>query len=353
VEYAFRHVLTQETVYQNILRRRRAGLHQQVAEAMEVLYWDDLSGYYEQLAYHNEQAEAWAKALEYLIRAGDKARLAHAHQDARAFFVRALAVCERLGDAALPIAFEVAQKCADVTAWPTKQAETARLFTIARRLGELNGEGNPLDKGAIEQLFAISRRPGRRRYEGLAPAYLGNAEATRQEFEAAEEALRAALAIGEEEGYDDVRQRAHRGLGLVCVRLGRPAAAQTHLRAARALIPEKDGPVVRSSSYLEMADARCQRGQALLTDGNLEAAEQEITTALRVAQEIGNLPQLWKTLAAMGDLRAAQGNSDAAREAYREALAVIDRVAAGLTDAALRRTFLASPHVRRIRQKAE
>jgi predicted ATPase len=41
-EYSFKHVLTQETIYQNILRRRRTGFHQKVAEAMESLYQDGL-----------------------------------------------------------------------------------------------------------------------------------------------------------------------------------------------------------------------------------------------------------------------------------------------------------------------
>jgi len=34
-EYSFKHVLTRETIYQNILRRRRTGFHQKVTEAME------------------------------------------------------------------------------------------------------------------------------------------------------------------------------------------------------------------------------------------------------------------------------------------------------------------------------
>jgi tetratricopeptide (TPR) repeat protein len=92
------------------------------------------------------------------------------------------------------------------------------------------------------------------------------------------------------------------------------------------------------------------RGQVFLAQGRPAEAEQEITGALEVARPLGNPPQLWKTLVALGDVRAAQCRPAEARLAYREALSVIDGVAASLTDAALRETFLASEHVRHIRR---
>ena len=62
---------------------------------------------------------------------------------------------------------------------------------------------------------------------------------------------------------------------------------------------------------------------------------------------------LWKTYVALGDLRQAQGRAEEAKQAYRDALAVIDNVAAGLTDASLRETFLTSSHIQHIRRLLE
>jgi tetratricopeptide (TPR) repeat protein len=95
------------------------------------------------------------------------------------------------------------------------------------------------------------------------------------------------------------------------------------------------------------------QGQAFLAQGKLAEAEREISTALEIAKEIGNPPQLWKTHATLGDLRQAQGRVDAGRKAYRDALAVIDGVAASLTDKSLRKAFLNSDHVKGIRKAAE
>ncbi len=108
-----------------------------------------------------------------------------------------------------------------------------------------------------------------------------------------------------------------------------------------------------SDSKKNIVKGRRLRGQALLAQGKLSESEPELAAALKIAQEIGNPPQLWKTHAALGDLRQAQGQPDEARRAYRDALAVIDGVAAGLEDESLRETFLDSDHVQGIRQAAE
>jgi tetratricopeptide (TPR) repeat protein len=107
-----------------------------------------------------------------------------------------------------------------------------------------------------------------------------------------------------------------------------------------------------SASRKNVVKGRRLRGQVLLAQGHLAEAERELGTALTVAREVGNPPQLWKTLAALGDLRQTQSKPTVARWAYREALAIIDGVAAALTDELLRQTFLGSAEVEGIRERA-
>ena len=94
--YMFKHALTQDVAYNSLLIQRRKALHRLVAMAIEELYPERLAEYYEMLAHHYEQAEVWDKALEYLVKAGEKSQQAYASQAALAHFDRALAVCERL-----------------------------------------------------------------------------------------------------------------------------------------------------------------------------------------------------------------------------------------------------------------
>jgi len=108
----------------------------------------------------------------------------------------------------------------------------------------------------------------------------------------------------------------------------------------------------KSESRKIIVKARRLRGQALVALGRPAEAEKEIDVALETAREVGNPPQLWKTLVALGDLRKAQAGVDEARQAYGEAVTVIDGIATALEDESLRETFLSSPHVRGIREAA-
>jgi len=90
IEYSFKHVLTQQTVYQSILQDRRAGLHRQVVSAIESLYRDSLDEYYEQLAHHCEQDGDVNQTIAYLFKAGEKAKRSYANVEAIAHLTRAL-----------------------------------------------------------------------------------------------------------------------------------------------------------------------------------------------------------------------------------------------------------------------
>ena len=94
-EYSFRHVLTQETVYQNILRSRREVLHEQVGKAMETLYKEGLGEYYEELAYHYDRSGSAEKAVKYLLEAGKKSSRAYLNDEAISYFKRVLERLEK------------------------------------------------------------------------------------------------------------------------------------------------------------------------------------------------------------------------------------------------------------------
>lgn len=95
--YIFKHAVIQDVAYNSLLVQHRKELHQAVGAAIEELYADRLTEHYGELAYHYEQGEAWGKALEYLVKAGQKLQQSSANQEALAHYNRALTVCERLG----------------------------------------------------------------------------------------------------------------------------------------------------------------------------------------------------------------------------------------------------------------
>ncbi len=551
--YAFKHAVTGEVAYSTLLRERRKLLHQTIAESMEALYVDHLPEHYEMLARHYHESEVWPKALEYLEKAGDKAFSIFGNTPAVDFYSKALAVCERMGDSALPRMASLLQKRADANFNLRRYQETlddnSRWRALAVRLNDVAMEGLTLvNRGSCEHMhqtfesglsvledalaFANEHNLGfvrlralttlvlayydchrmsdaRRalqsaieladtvqpsdsaavretarsvtmvppgtiapmrfmlglnggmflswagqydealalldRYseaagslpniyarfnffftEGLALAGKGDYEralallgetvvscerlgehffqsrilntigwihADLQDFERAiywnERSLETAR--GWNPPAPDVEGNALVNLADAFIALGRLDEAEERLRQVAKMVEEKvpkdcmqqwrytlhhfasfaelwlargewERAATAADECLELAQktesakyvarALRARGLAQLGQGNLAEAETEIDGSLAVARNVANPPQFWLTLEALGKVRAAQDRPTEARQAYAEAVAVIDGVAAGLSDARLRQSFLNSDHIRGIRAAA-
>jgi ABC-type oligopeptide transport system substrate-binding subunit/class 3 adenylate cyclase len=91
LEYIFKHHLTQDAAYNSLLKKERRATHRLVAQALERLFPDRVEEQVGLLAHHWERAGEPEKATEYLLRAGDRARLAYANQEAIDYYRRALA----------------------------------------------------------------------------------------------------------------------------------------------------------------------------------------------------------------------------------------------------------------------
>ncbi len=88
--YIFKHALTQEVAYETLLKQRRREIHDSIAVALEEVYADRLEEHYETLSHHYERSGNAAKAIDYLILAGEKSNRHHSVQAANAFFQKAL-----------------------------------------------------------------------------------------------------------------------------------------------------------------------------------------------------------------------------------------------------------------------
>jgi len=101
-EYSFKHVLTQQAVYGTLLAGRKTQLHRQAGEAIEALYADSLAEHYDGLAHHYDRGDGGEKAVEYLLKAGEKARRAYLNDEAISYYERALARCDQVLPSAGP-----------------------------------------------------------------------------------------------------------------------------------------------------------------------------------------------------------------------------------------------------------
>jgi DNA-binding CsgD family transcriptional regulator len=97
--FAFRHSLTRQAVYADLLVRERKALHRSIADTMERLYAPGSPPLHDahlaDLAYHFYEAGAWEQALEYGQRAGEQAQRLYAPHAAIEHLTRALAAVQR------------------------------------------------------------------------------------------------------------------------------------------------------------------------------------------------------------------------------------------------------------------
>jgi class 3 adenylate cyclase/predicted ATPase len=92
--YNFRHVITEEVVYNSILNENKKKIHAQSGELIETLYADNLSLQYYKLANHFYKSENKEKSREYLKLAAHQAKLVFDNDHAIEFYLQYNSVLE-------------------------------------------------------------------------------------------------------------------------------------------------------------------------------------------------------------------------------------------------------------------
>jgi len=86
VEYMFKHPLTQEVVYNGLLKKDRQEIHEQIALVMENVFKERLSEFYETLAFHFARGQSVIKAVNYLVKSGEKSLARYAVEEAHQYY---------------------------------------------------------------------------------------------------------------------------------------------------------------------------------------------------------------------------------------------------------------------------
>jgi adenylate cyclase len=320
--FSFQHALIQEVAYSRLLRRHRRDLHRSVAEAAEGLYGtgDDVI---DLLARHLYLAEAGEKAIEYLVRAGERAKRLFANEEAILHFERATELApddqemrlelaeldELVGryDEALQLYQEVRDSTGNIRAW--------RGLAATRR-----------KQGAYEEALqivndALSTRA--LRGADLVPLWIENSWtlAVSGHYEQAIDVLLA--------GLESVGQREDALVGRLLLELtlsetftGRLAEALEHgLRAHRIL--EEHGDEVGLAKAMRVV------GSVYDKQGRLDEAAETLRQGVELAQRVGSVEELGGCLINLGLVELKRGALDDAIDCDRRAIEEFERVGHG------------------------
>ncbi|RME47077.1 MAG: tetratricopeptide repeat protein, partial [Chloroflexi bacterium] len=225
--YQFRHRPFQQYLYDQLGMAQRLLLHNAVGEALESLYGDDIHNLEVALAHHFLMGGNDAKALKYLVAAGDHAWSHHANHEALSHYTKALEVAGRLGDAVDPEVIQMLHTHrAQVQGWlghvDEAVPEYERALAVARERDDVEGQVQCLNRmGAllagprgfnegirhVQQALEIARKAGDKR--GIIDSLncLGNFQANLGALDEAaashEEALTLARELNDERRIAD------------------------------------------------------------------------------------------------------------------------------------------------------
>ncbi len=202
LEYVFKHALTQEVVYNGLLKKEREAVHRQIARVIEQLFGERLYEFYETLAYHYTQSQMVDKAVEYLIRSGEKGLTRYALEESHKNFQQAYVL---LGEKSEPtnedrkVILDLLNAWAPVFHW---RASYKNLVDLLR--------------ANEEHAVSLGEKAGL----GMFYSWMGLGLQNLERAKDAQEYLAKALEIGEEIGNEKVIGYACTWLSMTCSDLG-------------------------------------------------------------------------------------------------------------------------------------
>lgn len=210
LEYMFKHALTQEVVYNGLLKKERKEIHDKIGCVMEQLFQDRLPDFYETLAFHFKQSHSVLKAIDYLMKSGAKSLKRYAVEESHQYYLEAYEILSNKPD-------RTTEEDDLLIGLLIDWADVFYYRGDFKKLSELLAE-HQASADSLDDKVKI----------GMFYAWVGWAFCWRMSFKEANQNLRKALTIGEEIGNHKVIGYASTWLAWNCAELGLLEEAVQH-----------------------------------------------------------------------------------------------------------------------------
>jgi len=114
--YSFADVMVRDVVHEEVSHLRHKKLHGAVGHALEKVYAKRIDEHFSELALHFLESGEKDKALDYFLKAAEKAQRVYAHNEAFSYFQHALELLEEKGNS-LEQKAQVIEKLGELKAW--------------------------------------------------------------------------------------------------------------------------------------------------------------------------------------------------------------------------------------------
>jgi class 3 adenylate cyclase/tetratricopeptide (TPR) repeat protein len=269
-EYAFRHNLLREVVYETVLLRARGEYHAQVARWIESHAGERLGEFLTLIAEHYALAGQNKRAASYFEMAGQQALNVGTYRSARAAYEHALALRQAAGE--------------------PDQAVAGTQINLGAALWQLGDY--PAAREVLEKGLEAARRGNDGHAQALGLYYLGQALGSMGDFAAAGTLFEQALPIAQSLGGEALT-RILFGLGSNAWRVGDLETAETYIRE-NLILARSQGAVALESQAINML------GLIAGSRSDLETEQACYEESLALSRQIGDLFREGIALANLG-----------------------------------------------------
>ena len=326
--HAFKHIITQNVVYESLLHVVRAELHAQVGAYIEESYPDRLGQFVDLLAFHYDRSELTDKRRLYLRRAGEAAQAAYANDAAIDYYGRVLPLLDAADRA--DTLLKLGEVLRLVGRWDASAARYDEALSLATATGNQSTQAwSRIASGELLRLqgkYAEAWEQFTRAQiifaamdnrQGVAQVlHVGGTLAAQQgDYATAEARYNASLALRQQLGDRDGEARLLSNLAIIAEYQGNLDAA-LHLNR-RSLAIRRD-----LGDRATIANSVNNLGNVLLARGDYAAARASLEEAVALQREIGDRWGLANALNNLGNAVRAQAGYAEARRLYTESLTI-------------------------------
>jgi tetratricopeptide (TPR) repeat protein len=375
--YAFTDNQVRDVLYEGVSTVRRRRLHLQIGQILEKLHAENLEEHADKLAYHFMEGRNNTKALEYFLKAGDRAMKMYANEEASSYFESALNLLNRTGGDVREKA-RVAEALGNLKNWNMEYEASLEYYnetlTLLKETGDKRGLGRVYNKMADIITYALGRHEDAlahfnealkilenepespelaQVYYGMANIYLYHLGNLSEGFSLGRKALSLAEKLG------DLETKAGCYIDLVFTELIDLQKATEYIEEGLKIAIENNYPLTAAGGYMfipwfYMALGDFHRAMECLEEGmkfarklgcmtwlgtmmggiamvywftgGLQKTVKTAEEAMQTTKTTGDLHGFCLALAVLGDAYRIMGEWDKAYEYYVQALEIAERV---------------------------
>jgi tetratricopeptide (TPR) repeat protein/KaiC/GvpD/RAD55 family RecA-like ATPase len=269
---SFADIIVRDIVYEEVSRLRRKRLHGVMGRALEKVYAKNIDEHFGELAYHFLEGGDKNKALDYFLKAGEKAQKIYAYDEAFSYFQHALELLEEK-EGGLEQKARVIERLGDLKMW----------------LGEFDAGIEYANKSLALWNQLGDEKNVARLHAGMASGFWG----VTGDWDKASEHHRMALEILEKEPESVELASLYEDISHMLWRCGKSAEALPWARKALELAERLSNSKVLAGCYANL-------GMSEMRSGELEKASKYFERGLKIAlqnNDIANVIRLYNNLA--------------------------------------------------------